>query len=157
MFRAGHSVSLRGGDRRHPPQCRRLDWANGTGVDLHCGTATWEIPAGKVVGLVGPNGARKTTLLHLAVGLATPMYPGRSVVDHLHLGRALDPSWEDEVGSGRVARLQLDPGEEVGTLSGGQRAQLALPLAMAERPDLLVLDVPVAGLDPPPGGSVRRT
>ena len=135
------------------------------------------IPEGKVVGLVGPNGAGKTTLLHLALGLTTPTagsirvlgetpsgaehlarvgfvaqdtptYPGLSVQDHLHLGRALNPSWDDRLARDRIAALQLDPAQKAGRLSGGQRAQLALTLAVAKRPALLILDEPVASLDP---------
>jgi ABC-2 type transport system ATP-binding protein len=139
---------------------------------------TFEVPAGHVAGLVGPNGAGKTTLLHLAVGLTepsvgsiailgeevdgtpaqlarvgfvaqdTPLYPSLSVADHLRLGAALNPGWDAALAQARVGRLGLDRRQRAGTLSGGQRAQLALTLAMAKRPDLLVLDEPVAGLDP---------
>jgi len=137
-----------------------------------------EVPAGRVAGLVGPNGAGKTTLLQLAVGLLepsvgsiavlgeevagtatqlarvgfvaqdTPLYPSLSVADHLRLGAALNPGWDAALAQSRVARLGLDRKQRAGTLSGGQRAQLALTLAIAKRPELLVLDEPVAGLDP---------
>jgi ABC-2 type transport system ATP-binding protein len=139
---------------------------------------TLSIPAGKVVGLVGPNGAGKTTLLHLAVGLLeptlgmievlgsrpaaspaqlgqvgfvaqeTPTYATLSVADHLRLGRWLNPGWSSEQADDRVEQLGLDPRQQAGKLSGGQRAQLALTLAIAKRPELLVLDEPVASLDP---------
>ena len=139
---------------------------------------TLSIPAGHVVGLVGPNGAGKTTLLNLAVGLLaptagtievlggipaadqaqlarigflaqdSPVYAGLSVADHLKLGARLNPSWDMALARGRVYRPDLDPGQKAGTLSGGQRAQLALTLAVAKRPELLVLDEPVASLDP---------
>ncbi len=139
---------------------------------------TLSIPAGKVVGLVGPNGAGKTTLLHLAVGLLeptsgtievlnsrpaesptqlgrvgfvaqeTPTYPTFSVADHLRLGGWLNPSWNSDQAEDRIKRLGLDPGHRAGKLSGGQRAQLALTLAIAKRPELLILDEPVASLDP---------
>jgi ABC-2 type transport system ATP-binding protein len=139
---------------------------------------TLEIPAGHVAGLVGPNGAGKTTLLHLAVGLIkptvgsiavlgeeeraapaqlarvgfvaqeTPLYASLSVADHLRLGAALNPSWDAAIARERVARIGLDHDQRAGTLSGGQRAQLALTLAIAKRPELLVLDEPVASLDP---------
>jgi ABC-2 type transport system ATP-binding protein len=139
---------------------------------------TLSIPAGHVVGLVGPNGAGKTTLLNLAVGLLapdagtievlggvpgagraqlsrvgflaqdSPVYAALSVADHLKLGAHLNAVWDAELASGRVERLDLDPGQKAGTLSGGQRAQLALTLAIAKRPELLVLDEPVASLDP---------
>ncbi len=139
---------------------------------------TLAIPAGRVVGLVGPNGAGKTTLLHLAVGLLqpttgslsvlggrpgttsaqlarigfvaqdAPTYTGLSVGDHLRLGAWMNPSWDARLAEERLGRLGLDPRRKAGQLSGGQRAQLALTLAVAKRPDLLVLDEPVASLDP---------
>ncbi len=139
---------------------------------------TLTIPTGKVVGLVGPNGAGKTTLLHLAVGLLrpsagtisvlggtpaegpeqlgrvgfvaqnTPVYGSMTVADHLRFGGWVNPTWDQALAERRLEDLQLDPRQEAGTLSGGQRAQLALTLAIAKRPELLVLDEPVASLDP---------
>jgi ABC-2 type transport system ATP-binding protein len=139
---------------------------------------TLEIPAGRVVGLVGPNGAGKSTLLNLAVGLLapttgtirvlggvpaagptelgrvgfvaqdTPTYAGLSVADHLRLGAHLNPGWDAALAAARIEELGLDPDRRAGKLSGGQRAQLALTLAVAKRPELLVLDEPVASLDP---------
>jgi ABC-2 type transport system ATP-binding protein len=139
---------------------------------------TLDVPAGHVVGLVGPNGAGKTTLLHLAVGLLvptsgtievlggqpasgpdqlrrvgfvaqdTPTYSGLSVADHLTLGAKLNPGWDAALARDRIDELGLDPRQRAGKLSGGQRAQLALTLALAKRPDLLILDEPVASLDP---------
>jgi ABC-2 type transport system ATP-binding protein len=139
---------------------------------------TLAIPEGKVVGLVGPNGAGKTTLLHLAVGLLaptvgtitvlggrpadgptqlgrvgfvaqdTPIYAGLSVAKHLRMGALLNPSWDGELAASRIEQLGLDPRQRAGSLSGGQRAQLALTLATAKRPELLLLDEPVASLDP---------
>src|ERR1035438_6641335 len=139
---------------------------------------TLSIPAGHVVGLVGPNGAGKTTLLNLAAGLLAPttgtigvlggpppatpaqlarvgflaqdapVYAGLSVADHLALGAHLNPRWDEELARGRIDRLDLDTGQKAGKLSGGQRAQLALTLAIAKRPELLLLDEPVASLDP---------
>ncbi|MEV4896073.1 ABC transporter ATP-binding protein [Nonomuraea sp. NPDC055795] len=139
---------------------------------------TIDIPAGHVVGLVGPNGAGKTTLLKMAAGqlaptsggitvlgglpaagpaqLAkvgfvaqdTPVYAGLSVADHLRLGARLNPGWDAELARDRIAALGLDPAHKAGRLSGGQRAQLALTLGLAKRPQLLILDEPVASLDP---------
>jgi ABC-2 type transport system ATP-binding protein len=139
---------------------------------------TLDIPSGRVVGLVGPNGAGKTTLLQLAVGMLqptegsievlggrpaagpdqlarvgyvaqdTPTYANLTVAEHLRLGANLNPHWDDAVAQHRVDRLGLDRKRPAGKLSGGQRAQLALTLAVAKRPDLLVLDEPVASLDP---------
>jgi ABC-2 type transport system ATP-binding protein len=139
---------------------------------------TLDIPAGHVVGLVGPNGAGKTTLLKLAGGqlaptagditvlggrpaggpaqLAkvgfvaqdTPVYAGLSVAEHLRLGERLNPRWDAATARERIARLGLDPAQRAGRLSGGQRAQLALTLGLAKRPELLILDEPVSSLDP---------
>jgi ABC-2 type transport system ATP-binding protein len=139
---------------------------------------TLSIPAGHIVGLVGPNGAGKTTLLNLATGLLaptsgtievlggqpggspaqlarvgfvaqdTPTYAGLTVADHLRLGARMNPRWDDDLARDRIDRLDLDPGQRAGKLSGGQRAQLALTLAMAKQPDLLLLDEPIASLDP---------
>jgi len=139
---------------------------------------TLEIPAGRIAGLVGPNGAGKTTLLHLATGLLrpttgtievlggppparpaqlarvgfvaqdTPTYAHLTVADHLRLGAHLNPGWDAATARDRIEHLGLDPGQRAGKLSGGQRAQLALTLAIAKRPELLILDEPVASLDP---------
>jgi ABC-2 type transport system ATP-binding protein len=139
---------------------------------------TLSVPAGHVVGLVGPNGAGKTTLLGLATGMLAPttgtievlggrpaagpgqlarvgylaqdapVYTGLSVAAHLRLGAHLNPGWDAKLAQARVERLDLDLGQKAGTLSGGQRAQLALTLAVAKRPELLILDEPVASLDP---------
>jgi ABC-2 type transport system ATP-binding protein len=139
---------------------------------------TIDVPAGRVVGLVGPNGAGKTTLLKLAVGLLTPTagsievlggpptsdaaqlakvgfvaqdvptYAGLSVEEHLRLGARLNPGWDDALARSRIRGLGLDLDHRAGKLSGGQRAQLALTLGVAKRPELLILDEPVASLDP---------
>jgi ABC-2 type transport system ATP-binding protein len=139
---------------------------------------TLEVPTGHVVGLVGPNGAGKTTLLHLAVGMMapttgsievlgggpasgpdqlrkvgfvaqdTPTYAGLSVADHLRLGAKLNPGWDAALARDRIDELGLDPRQRAGKLSTGQRAQLALTLALAKGPELLILDEPVASLDP---------
>jgi ABC-2 type transport system ATP-binding protein len=142
-----------------------------TGVDLR-------VPRGRVVGLVGPNGAGKSTLLQLACGLIeptsgtlrvlgsrpaadaahlarvgfvaqdAPLYASATVADHLRLGARLNPSWDAALARRRIERIGLDPGQKAGRLSGGQRAQLALTLAAAKRPELLIFDEPAAALDP---------
>ena len=139
---------------------------------------TLSIPAGRIAGLVGPNGAGKTTLLHLAVGLLTPTsgtievlgerppstpeqlarvgfvaqetptYAALSIADHLKLGARMNPGWDAALARRRIESLGLDPRQKAGKLSGGQRAQLALTLAVAKRPEFLILDEPVASLDP---------
>jgi ABC-2 type transport system ATP-binding protein len=139
---------------------------------------TLSVPAGRVTGLVGPNGAGKSTLLQLAAGLLTPtsgtvavlgerpggtpaqlarvgfvaqdapVYRELSVAGHLRMGAWLNPTWDGELAERRISRLGLDLRQRAGSLSGGQRAQLALTLAAAKRPGLLLLDEPVASLDP---------
>jgi ABC-2 type transport system ATP-binding protein len=139
---------------------------------------TVEIPEGRIAGLVGPNGAGKTTLIHCAVGLLAPtegsvsvlggrpatdkaqlgkvgflaqdapVYGALSVADHLRMGARLNASWNAEFATSRIEEIGLDPKQPAGRLSGGQRAQLALTLALAKRPELLILDEPVASLDP---------
>ena len=71
-----------------------------------------------------------------------------TVAGHLRLGAWLNPGWDDELARQRIGQLGLDPKQRAGSLSGGQRAQLALTLALAKRPGLLLLDEPVASLDP---------
>ncbi len=136
------------------------------------------VPAGRVVALVGPNGAGKTTLLHLVVGLLAPtagtvrvfdrevagdaatlarvaflaqdkpLYDGFSVADMLRFGRHLNPHWDQAFAEARLAELDIPLDRKVGKLSGGQQAQVALTVALAKRPELLVLDEPLANLDP---------
>jgi ABC-2 type transport system ATP-binding protein len=139
---------------------------------------TLAIPSGRVAALVGPNGAGKTTLLNLAAGLAeptaggvtvlgglppgspgaldgiafvaqdTPLYKNLSAADLLHLTRNLNRRFDQAFAKARLGELGIPPKRKAGQLSGGQRAQLALTLALARRPRLLVLDEPMAMLDP---------
>jgi ABC-2 type transport system ATP-binding protein len=139
---------------------------------------TLRIPAGRVVALVGPNGAGKTTLLHLIVGLATPttgaavvldgvpagtplaldrvafvaqdapLYGRLSAAETLDLARLLNRAFDRRRAERRLAELGIPLGRRVGRLSGGQQAQLALTLALARHPELLILDEPHARLDP---------
>jgi ABC-2 type transport system ATP-binding protein len=139
---------------------------------------TLTVPAGRVVGLVGPNGAGKTTLLSLMTGMlapttgsmeilgglppdspaqlarigyvaqGTPTYGGLSVADHLRFGARTNPGWDAALAAQRIQDLGLDLRQKAGKLSGGQRAQLALTVAIAKRPELLILDEPIASLDP---------
>src|SRR5205085_6599575 len=139
---------------------------------------TLALPAGHVVGLVGPNGAGKTTLLQLAVGALapsageiavfgrdpreaksvlprvgfvaqdSPLYRSFSVADTLTLGRRLNAHFDAAWAQERLGKLRIPLERKVGELSGGQRAQVALAVALAKRPQLLLLDEPVASLDP---------
>jgi ABC-2 type transport system ATP-binding protein len=168
------STALRG---RHPAIVAR-GLGKQYGRKWALSDCTLTIPAGHVVGLVGPNGAGKTTLLNLATGMLdpttgtievlggapaadaaqlakvgyvpqdTPVYAGLTVADHLRLGAAMNPAWDDDLARRRIDGLRLDPKQKAGKLSGGQRAQLVLTLAIAKRPQLLILDEPIASLDP---------
>jgi ABC-2 type transport system ATP-binding protein len=139
---------------------------------------TLEIPAGRVAALVGPNGAGKSTLLNLAVGLSapsagaitvlggrragspaaldgiafvaqdTPLYKNLSVAAMISITRSLNRRFDQPYARARLEELGIPPRRKAGKLSGGQQAQLALTLALARRPRLLVLDEPVAMLDP---------
>ncbi|HZM79553.1 MAG TPA: ABC transporter ATP-binding protein [Candidatus Limnocylindrales bacterium] len=137
-----------------------------------------ELPPGRVAALVGPNGAGKTTLLHLAIGLLrpdeggvevmghkpfdnphllgqvgfvaqdTPLYPDFSAAELIRMGAKLNRRWDTPLATERLTRLGIAQDRPVRKLSGGQRAQVALALALAKRPRLLLLDEPVASLDP---------
>jgi ABC-2 type transport system ATP-binding protein len=142
------------------------------------GECTLAVPAGHVAALLGPNGAGKTTLLNIAVGLVapsagavtvlggrppgspaaldgiafvaqdTPLYKNLSAADMLHLTRNLSRRFDQHYAETRLGELGIPLKRKSGRLSGGQQAQLALTLALARRPRLLVLDEPVAMLDP---------
>jgi ABC-2 type transport system ATP-binding protein len=134
---------------------------------------TLELPPRAIVGLAGPNAAGKSTLLALAVGLlqptegeirvlgrepkaalsdvgyvaqGTPLYRSFTVGDTLAFARSMNTRWDAELSSDFLARL--DSGSRVSSLSAGDRARLALALALGKRPSLLLLDEPFARLDP---------
>ena len=139
---------------------------------------TIDVPRGRVTALVGPNGAGKTTLLRLLVGLATPsageawvlgrpptqsedylnsigylaqdvpLYRRLTANDHLRLGAHLNRNWDDIGARARLERLGIPLDRPVAKLSGGQKAQVGLGLALAKQPQILLLDEPVAALDP---------
>src|SRR5579863_3001084 len=139
---------------------------------------TIAIPEGHVAALVGPNGAGKTTLLNLAVGLAAPsaggvtvlgglragtpaaldgiafvaqdmpLYRHLSAADLVHMTRNLNRQFDQQLAKRRLEELGIPLKRKAAKMSGGQQAQLALTLALARRPRLLVLDEPMARLDP---------
>jgi ABC-2 type transport system ATP-binding protein len=139
---------------------------------------TFDLPPGRVAALVGPNGSGKTTLLHLAVGLLrpdqgevrvfgetpyrntkalfdvgfvaqdAPLYRDFTPAALVTMGGKLNQRWDAALVRARLAALGIPPDKRTGRLSGGQRAQVALGLALAKRPRLLLLDEPVASLDP---------
>lgn len=136
------------------------------------------IPQGRVAALVGPNGSGKTTLLNLTVGLLdptagkvtvlgaepagsaaardeiafvaqdAPLYASLSVGDMLRVTCYLNRRWDQRLAEQRLSDLGIPLRRKAGKLSGGQQAQLALTLALARHPRLLVLDEPLATLDP---------
>jgi ABC-2 type transport system ATP-binding protein len=146
----------------------RRDWA--------LRDCTLTIPQGAVVGLAGPNAAGKSTLLALATGLlaptegsisvlgrdplgepsvlaqvgyvaqGSPLYRSFTVADTIEFARRTNARWDDELVADVLTRVSSST--KVGSLSAGDRARLALAVALGKRPQLVLLDEPFAGLDP---------
>ena len=134
-----------------------------------------DVPAGRVVALVGPNGSGKTTLMSMAAGLLpastgfveaaggapaqrlnrigfvaqdAPLWPRLRVADVLEIGRCMNRGFDPAMASQRIRRLGIRPRARISALSGGERAQVALTLVLAKKPELFLLDEPTANLDP---------
>jgi ABC-2 type transport system ATP-binding protein len=133
------------------------------------------IPEGRIAALVGPNGAGKTTLLHLAVGLLrptsgemrvlgrlpgddvsqvgfvaqdAPLYRDFTARELITMCTKLNATYDDDLAVSRLEEVGVPLDRSVASLSGGQHAQVALSLALGKRPRLLLLDEPLASLDP---------
>ena len=139
---------------------------------------TMTVPRGAVYGLVGPNGAGKSTLIRHLTGIYRPdsgvididgqpvyenpavkariayipddvfYFPQATIPDMMRYYRGIYPKFDAERYQKLGEVFQLDPKRQIRRLSKGMQKQAAFWLAMCLRPDVLVLDEPVDGLDP---------
>ena len=125
---------------------------NGAGkttlLQLAIGLTTPTTGRVQVVGLAPRRDARSLLPKVGFVGQEHPLHPGFTLAETLRLGRSLNPHWDNALAVARLNELGLSLDHKVGRLSGGQQAQVALTLAIAKRPELLLLDEPVAAVDP---------
>jgi ABC-2 type transport system ATP-binding protein len=145
--------ALQGATLRLPPgRVAALVGPNGAGkttlLHLAVGLLT---PTGGSVRVCGFDPVQQPTEVLPRIGFVAqehPLYKTFSVADILMVGRKLNPRWDNDLALRRLQQLGIPLTRAVGKLSGGQQAQVALALALAKRPDLLLLDEPVASLDP---------
>ncbi|CAM2844986.1 ABC transporter ATP-binding protein [Prescottella defluvii] len=147
---------------------------------------SFDVERGSITALVGANGAGKSTLMSIAVGLLEPdsgdvtvlghrpgrngivpglayvaqhkpLYRGFTVADILLFGEKSNTQWDNDYATRLVAEAQIPLSARVKTLTPGHRTRVALALALGRRPDVLLLDEPLAELDPLARRSVVRT
>jgi|SRR5579884_51767 len=125
---------------------------NGAGKTtlLHLAVGLTEPSAGRVLTLGYPPRSAAAEILPRVGFVAQdhPLYRGFTLAELLHVGAKLNSSWDERVACERLRRVGLGLERKAGSLSGGEQAQVALSLALAKRPEFLILDEPVASLDP---------
>jgi ABC-2 type transport system ATP-binding protein len=146
----------------------------------------FELPAGRIAALVGPNGAGKSTLMRIAAGVVPasagevrvfgdrpgqrgihprlgflaqdkPLYPSFTVAEMMRAGRSMNARWDSDYVRRLIDEAGVPLGARISTLSGGQRTRVALAAALGRHPDLLMLDEPLADLDPLARTEVMQT